>query len=102
MTEYHGDSKCGSCKGPLEVQRDAICETCVPDPEWGTAMSDEIRIPESVLVEGFSISEESSWNKGAQYIARWMREECAKEAEKWTRIPAVQVVADAIRKVGTQ
>lgn len=28
MTEYHEDSKCGACDGPLEVHRDAICETC--------------------------------------------------------------------------
>lgn len=32
MKQYHEDSRCGSCAGPLEVTRDAICETCAPDP----------------------------------------------------------------------
>ena len=30
MPEYHEDSVCGSCDGPLEVYRDAICEACAP------------------------------------------------------------------------
>lgn len=30
MSEYHEDSVCGSCDGPLEVYRDAICEACAP------------------------------------------------------------------------
>jgi hypothetical protein len=28
--KYHEDSKCGSCGGPLECERDAICCTCAP------------------------------------------------------------------------
>lgn len=34
MTDYHEDSRCGSCLGPLEVHRDAICTECAPDPTW--------------------------------------------------------------------
>lgn len=34
MTEYHADARCGSCQGPLEVDRDAICHTCVPYIVW--------------------------------------------------------------------
>ena len=30
MPEYHEDSVCASCDGPLEVSRDAICESCAP------------------------------------------------------------------------
>jgi hypothetical protein len=30
--KYHDDSKCGSCGGPLECERDAICCTCCPTP----------------------------------------------------------------------
>jgi hypothetical protein len=29
--KYHEDSKCGSCQGPLECERDAICCTCSPE-----------------------------------------------------------------------
>lgn len=25
---YHADAKCGACGGPLEISRDAVCETC--------------------------------------------------------------------------
>lgn len=28
---YHEDAKCGSCGGPLDIQRDAICLTCAPE-----------------------------------------------------------------------
>jgi hypothetical protein len=31
MAEYHDDSVCGSCGGPLEAYRDAICTTCTAD-----------------------------------------------------------------------
>jgi hypothetical protein len=30
--QYHSDANCGSCDGALEVERDAICKTCAPDP----------------------------------------------------------------------
>jgi len=29
MPEYHHDSVCGCCGGPLECDRDAVCESCV-------------------------------------------------------------------------
>jgi hypothetical protein len=32
--EYHDDAVCGSCGGPLECHRDAICCRCVPDEVW--------------------------------------------------------------------
>lgn len=28
---YHTDRKCGSCDGPLETSRDAVCEKCAPE-----------------------------------------------------------------------
>lgn len=28
LTGYHTDSKCGSCRGPLEDERDAVCMCC--------------------------------------------------------------------------
>lgn len=34
MGEYHQDAMCGSCGGPLECHRDAICETCYPEAQW--------------------------------------------------------------------
>jgi len=35
--ECHDDSACGSCGGPLEVDRDAICERCAPSSMWWDA-----------------------------------------------------------------
>ena len=34
MVDYHDDAVCGSCAGPLECWRDAICETCAPTEEY--------------------------------------------------------------------
>ncbi len=31
---YHTDNCCGSCNGPLEVDRDAICHTCAPPEQY--------------------------------------------------------------------
>lgn len=28
---YHSDRTCGTCGGRLEITRDVVCETCVPD-----------------------------------------------------------------------
>ena len=33
-SDYHESARCGACDGPLEVSRDAVCETCVPEDEW--------------------------------------------------------------------
>lgn len=30
MADYHNNSRCGSCHGPLEAERDAICLACCP------------------------------------------------------------------------
>ena len=39
MSEYHEDAKCGSCSGPLEVDRDAICHRCTEAKEnWQVAI----------------------------------------------------------------
>jgi hypothetical protein len=32
--EYHDDSRCALCGGPLECHRDAVCTACVPDTVW--------------------------------------------------------------------
>jgi len=37
---YHTDARCGSCGGPLEVDRDAICHKCVPQGAWFEAWLD--------------------------------------------------------------
>lgn len=34
MPEYHEDSVCAACDGPLEVSRDAICESCAPQSQY--------------------------------------------------------------------
>jgi hypothetical protein len=34
MAEYHADSRCGSCAGPPEADRDAVCHSCVPQYVW--------------------------------------------------------------------
>ena len=34
MPEYHEDSVCASCDGPLEDYRDAICESCAPQSQY--------------------------------------------------------------------
>lgn len=39
MTNYHEDSQCGSCGGPLECHRDAICETCWSTKDWWDAVT---------------------------------------------------------------
>lgn len=33
LTGYHTDTKCGSCKGPLEEERDAICKRCTMESD---------------------------------------------------------------------
>ena len=32
-SRFHTDSACGSCGGPLDVERDAICCRCTDDPD---------------------------------------------------------------------
>jgi hypothetical protein len=34
MDQYHDDAKCGSCGGPLDCHRDAVCEKCVPQSQF--------------------------------------------------------------------
>jgi hypothetical protein len=34
MGQYHDDAKCGSCGGPLDCHRDAVCEKCVPQSQF--------------------------------------------------------------------
>jgi len=35
MCQYHSDTRCGLCDGPLEVDRDAIChKCCTPDEQY--------------------------------------------------------------------
>ena len=31
---FHSDMKCGSCNGPLEDDRTAVCHTCTPESVW--------------------------------------------------------------------
>lgn len=37
LSGYHTDTKCGSCKGPLEEERDAICKRCTMESELTAA-----------------------------------------------------------------
>ena len=37
LNGYHKDSSCGSCKGPLEDHRDAICVKCTLEDEVKSA-----------------------------------------------------------------
>ncbi len=41
MSEFHEDSKCAACSGPLEVSRDAVCEKCVPESVYFEQMAAE-------------------------------------------------------------
>jgi hypothetical protein len=34
VPEYHEDSVCAACDGPLEDYRDAICEACAPQSQY--------------------------------------------------------------------
>ena len=51
MTDYHEDSKCGSCGGPLEAFRDVICETCVPEETWFAMAAQAQDIAEAMAEE---------------------------------------------------
>ncbi len=31
---YHVDMRCGSCAGPLEDDRNAVCHRCAPESKW--------------------------------------------------------------------
>jgi hypothetical protein len=40
MSEYHNDSFCGVCAGPLEISRDAVCEQCCSEDVWWLTVSE--------------------------------------------------------------
>jgi hypothetical protein len=48
MAEYHADSRCGSCAGPLEADRDAVCHSCVPQSEFFEMAAEAVEISETL------------------------------------------------------
>jgi hypothetical protein len=79
-------------------------------------MSDEIKIPDAVLRDAACIAEGESDGAAWEFIARWMREECAKVAEDRVRCHESlhdnchsctarlcgQEIASEIRELGTK
>ena len=49
---YHEDSRCGSCGGPLEDHRDAVCETCVPQSEYFRLCNAAMDVREVLRLDG--------------------------------------------------
>lgn len=58
---FHDDMLCGSCMGPLEDDRTAICQTCAPESSWFAECADAedernrsgaYQIPEEDRLEG--------------------------------------------------
>lgn len=65
MPEYHEDSVCASCDGPLEDYRDAICESCAPQSqyfEW-VAEAQEYQDGMRLLELRFAVWQMAHWRR---------------------------------------
>ncbi len=69
MPEYHEDSVCASCDGPLECYRDAICESCAPQSqyfEWA-AEAQEYQDGMRMLELRFAVYKMERWRRRLKF-----------------------------------
>ena len=69
MPEYHEDSVCASCDGPLECNRDAICESCAPQSLYFemAAEAQEFVLLESVMDLRGNVSVMGRWRRRLKF-----------------------------------
>ncbi len=72
MPEYHEDSVCAACDGPLEDYRDAICESCAPQSQYfeECAAAQEFVLLESVMDLRGGISVMGRWRRRLKFRKR--------------------------------
>lgn len=59
-TKFHSEATCGSCNGPLEIDRDAVCRTCSPEPSPVVVIGEPVLLSPEVAAANERMRREKS------------------------------------------